>query len=171
MLSYPCWTGCSRQRSPRNQVRNTFSGVRVQATSGIDCKRRSRIYEDFLLPLELVLLILVGGGGVSSVTIIDSLVAHLDRLGKWPRVQRCDIVPDLEQSTDYWEDKYTNKCSQYSITTTTIEEHRKCTGRKRKESFKCLARECQGKLQRCLTWIFKDDQKCARQRGPGMHSR
>lgn len=47
-----------------------------------------------------MLLILVGGGEVSPVTI-DSLVAHLERLGKWPRVQRCDIVPDLEQSTDY----------------------------------------------------------------------
>lgn len=44
-----------------------------------------------------MLLILVGGGGVSPVTI-DGLVVHLERLGKGPRVQRCDIVPDLEQS-------------------------------------------------------------------------
>lgn len=44
-----------------------------------------------------------------------------------------DIVPDLEQLEDYREDKHTNKCSQYSVTSATVEGHRKCTGRKRKE--------------------------------------
>lgn len=37
---------------------------------------------------------------------------------------------------------------------------------KKEGGSKCLARESQGRLQRCLSWIFKDDQMCARQRGP-----
>lgn len=42
--------------------------------------------------------------------------------------------------------------------------------RKEGES-KCLARESRRRLQRCLSWIFKDDQSVLGREGPGMHSR
>lgn len=43
---------------------------------------------------------------------------------------------------------------------------------KKEGEFKCLARESQGRLQKCLTWALRmARKKCARQRGPGMYCR